>query len=123
MIEEYHFGSITIDGKIYNDDVEVCSVSSKTEVLDWQRDESHDINVDSVKRAVEQKPDTIVIGTGETGVAKVTESAKQFIHENRIKLIIDITGEAIKTFNVIQQGSIEEQGEEANITGLFHLTC
>ena len=112
MIEEYHFGSITIDGKRYNDDVEVRSMSSKTEVLDWQKDESHNINVDSVKRAVEQKPDTIIIGTGESGIAKVTESAKQFIAEKRIKLIIDITGEAIKTFNV-----------EANIIGLFHLTC
>jgi len=123
MIEEYHFDSITIDGKIYNYDVEVRFMSSKTEVLDWQRDESHDINVDAVKRAVEQEPDTIVIGTGESGIAKVTESAKQFIAEKGIKLIIDITGEAIKTFNVIQQGSIEEEGEEANIIGLFHLTC
>ena len=123
MIEEYHFGSITIDGQIYNDDVEVRSMSSKTEVLDWQRQESHDIDVDAVKRAVEQKPDTIIIGTGESGEAKVTESAKQFIAEKGIKLIIDITGEAIKTFNVIKQGSMEEQGEEANLIGLFHLTC
>jgi len=123
MIEEYRFGSITINNKIYNNDVEVRSMCSKTEVLDWQKDESHDINVDSVKRAVEQNPDIIIIGTGESGLAKVTESAKQFIHENRIKLIIDITGEAIKTFNVIQQDSIEEQGEEAKIIGLFHLTC
>lgn len=112
MIEEYHFGSITIDGQTYNDDVEVRSLSSKTEVLDWPRDKSHDINVDSVKKAVEQKPDIIIIGTGETGVAKVTESAKQFIAEKGIKLIVDITGEAIKTFNV-----------EANMIGLFHLTC
>jgi len=123
MIGEYRFGSIIIDGKTYNYDVEVRCLDSKTEILDWQRQESHDINVDAVKRAVEQKPDTIIIGTGESGIAKVTELAKQFIHENRIKLIIDITGEAIKTFNVIQQGSIEEQGEEANIIGLFHLTC
>ena len=123
MIEEYHFGSITIDGKTYTYDVEVRFVSSKTEVLDWEKDESHDINVDSVKRAVEQKPDTIIIGTGESGLAKVTESAKQFIAEKGIQLIIDITGEAIKTFNVIQQSSIEEEGEEANLIGLFHLTC
>jgi len=123
MIEEYHFGSIAIDGKIYNNDVEVRSISSKIEVLDWQKDESHDINVDAVKGAVEQKPDTIIIGTGESGLAKVTEIAKQFIAEKEIELIIDITGEAIKTFNVIKQGSIEEEGEEANIIGLFHLTC
>lgn len=123
MIEEYHFGSLTIDGQIYNDDVEIRSLSSKTEVLDWQRDESHVIDADAVKRTVEQKPDIIIIGTGETGVARVTESAQQFIAEKGIKLIIDITGEAIKTFNVIQQNSLEEEGEEVNLIGLFHLTC
>lgn len=123
MIEEYHFGSLTIDGQIYNDDVEIRSLSSKTEVLDWQRDESHVIDADAVKRTVEQKPDIIIIGTGETGVAQVTESAQQFIAEKGIKLIIDITGEAIKTFNVIQQNSLEEEGEEVNLIGLFHLTC
>jgi len=123
MIREYRFGSITIDEKTYNHDVEVRYLGSKTEILSWQREESHDINVDSVKRAVEQKPDTIIIGTGESGLAKVTESAKEFIAEKGIKLITDITGEAIKTFNVIQQGSIEEEGEEANLIGLFHLTC
>ena len=123
MIEEYHFGSLTIDGQIYNDDVEIRSLSSKTEVLNWQRDESHVIDADAVKRTVEQKPDIIIIGTGETGVAQVTESDQQFIAEKGIKLIIDITGEAIKTFNVIQQNSLEEEGEEVNLIGLFHLTC
>lgn len=123
MIEEYRFGSLTIDGKTYNHDLEIHWMFSKTEVLDWQKDESHIIDVEDVKRAVEQKPDIIVIGTGESGKAKVTQSAEQFIAENGIKLIIDITGEAVRTFNVIQQDSIEEEGEQTNIIGLFHLTC
>jgi len=123
MIEEYHFGSLTIDGKTYNHDLEIRWMFSKTEILDWQRTQSHVIDIDDVKRAVEQKPDVIVIGTGESGIAKITEPAKQFIAENGIKLIIDITEQAVKTFNIIQQDSIEEEGEQTNIIGLFHLTC
>ena len=67
-------------------------------------------------RAVEQKPETIIIGTGESGMAKVTEGADGFIKEKGIKIIIDITGKAIKIFN-------EETKKGKKAIGLFHLTC
>ncbi|MDI6591930.1 MAG: MTH938/NDUFAF3 family protein, partial [Patescibacteria group bacterium] len=73
MIEEYHFGSITISGKTYTHDVEVRWTG---EVLKWWRKESHVIDLEDVKRAVEQNPDTIILGTGAYGVAKVAEEAK-----------------------------------------------
>jgi len=72
---------------------------------------------------VEQNPDTIVIGTGETGLAKVTEDAQKFIKEKGIKLVIDITEQAVKTFNVINEESEEEEGDQSRVIGLFHLTC
>jgi len=120
MIEEYKFGSITIDGKTYNHDVEVRWGG---EVLEWRREESHIVDVEDVKRAVEQNPDTIVIGTGESGVAKVTGEAQNFIKERGIKLIIDLTEEATKTFNIISEESEEEEGGQSKVIGLFHLTC
>ena len=114
MIEEYHFGSITINGETYNHDVEVRWTG---EVFKWWRKESHIIDVEDAKRAVEQNPDVIIIGTGEIGVATVTEEAERFIQEQGIKLIIDETGEAVKTFNEILGNS------EKKVIGLFHLTC
>ena len=120
MIEEYHFGSITINGKVYDYDVEVRWTG---EVLSWWQEESHVIDVESVKRAVEQDPEIIIIGTGEDGVAKVTEGAQNFIKEKGIELIIDKTGEATKTFNIIKEESKEEEGEQRKVIGLFHLTC
>lgn len=120
MIEEYKFGSIIIDSKTLDYDVEVRWTD---EVLKWWRKESHIIDIDDVKRAVEQNPDTIVIGTGETGVAKVTEEAKNFIKEKGIKLIIDFTEQATKTFNVVNEDSLEEEGEQDKVIGLFHLAC
>jgi len=119
MIEEYHFGAITIDGKIYNHDVEVRWTD---EVLKWWREESHFIDIEDVKRAVGESPDIIIIGTGESGIAKVSEEAQKFIKEKGIELIIDQTVEAVKTFNIIKEES-KEEGKQRKIIGLFHLTC
>jgi len=120
MIEKYEFRSITIDGKTYEYEVEVRWTG---QVLPWGRREHHLIDVEDVKRAVEQNPDTIVIGTGESGMAKVTKAAEKFIQEKGIKLIIDKTEEATKTFNIINEASKEEEGKQNKVIGLFHLTC
>ncbi|MBU1045694.1 hypothetical protein KJ616_01070 [Patescibacteria group bacterium] len=120
MIEEYRFGKIIIDGGEYNYDVEV---DWEGEVLEWTRKSSHIIDREDIERALEKEPEIIVIGTGESGVAQVTEDAKQACREQGVKLIADITEEAVKTFNVICAESLEEEGEQAEVIGLFHLTC
>lgn len=126
MIEEYKFGIIVIDGKTYSHDVEVRYSkisSSDLEVLEWRRGESHVINEEDIRGAMEQNPDIIVIGTGESGVAKVIESAKEAVKSKGIELIIDLTEQAVKTFNIINEESEEEEGEQKKVIGLFHLTC
>jgi hypothetical protein len=120
MIEEYRFGFIRIDGKDYDHDVEVRWTE---EVLPWVFQERHKIDVREVKRAIDQKPDTIVIGTGESGLAKVTGKAREEIIKKGIKLIIDKTEEAVRTFNVLKEESEEEEGIKEKVIGLFHLTC
>lgn len=125
MIENYYFGSITINGKTYNHDVEVrWSPKEKAlgdptrqvgEVLKWWRKESHIIDAEDVKRAVEQNPEVIVIGTGESGLAEVTQEAQNFIIEKGIELVIEASGEAVRKFDII--------AEEKKVIGLFHLTC
>ena len=120
MIEQYKFGSVVVDGKTYNYDVEVRWTG---EILKWWREESHLINIEDIKRATEQSPDTIIIGIGEIGLVKVSEEAKNFILEKGIKLIIDKTEEAIRTFNIISGESKEEEGGQNKVIGLFHLTC
>ena len=111
MIEEYKFGSITINGKTYEYDVEVRWTG---EVLKWWRVESHTIAFEDVKRAIEQEPKLIIIGTGESSLAEVTAEAKTEIVSKGIGLIIDKTEEAVKVFNAQSQ---------KKVIGLFHLTC
>ena len=151
MIEEYHFGSISVNKKIYTYDVEIHwlplevkqlegksgkakplmertgaareeSRPFRREVLPWQRKESHIIDVEDIKRAIEQNPEIVIIGTGESGIARVTEEAQKQIKFQGIKLITDITEQAIKIFNVLTKKT-EKQGKQKRIIGLFHLTC
>ncbi len=135
MIEEYKFGSITIDGKTYDYDIEVRWTG---EILKWWRKESHIIDFGDIQRAIDQNPDTIVVGTGESGLAKVTDTLKQEVKGKRNELIIDRTEQATKTFNIIveehsffstlrfarlNEESQEEEGKQRKVIGLFHLTC
>ncbi|MCD6528321.1 hypothetical protein J7K44_01645 [bacterium] len=113
MIKEYHFGFITIDDESYDYDVEVRWIG---EVLKWWRQESHIVDVGDIKRAVEENPEVIVIGTGESGMAKVTNEAKEEIISKGIRLIIEKTGQAVKSFN-------KEEEKKRKVIGLFHLTC
>jgi len=131
MIEEYHFGSITISGKTYNHDVEVRWTGAARgepsppglEVLKWWRKESHFVYPEDIKRAIKKNPEVIVIGTGESGVMEVGEEAKKEVEEKGIELIIDATEEAVKTFNIIKEESEKEEGKQRRVIGLFHLTC
>jgi len=113
MIENYRFGSINIDGKVYNYDVEV---RWDGQVLEWRRDESHKIDIASVKRAIEQHPAIIIIGTGEMGVAEVSGETGQAIINQGIGLIVEKTGKAIISFN-------QKKEKGVKVIGLFHLTC
>lgn len=122
MIQEYHFGSIKIDGKTYNNDVEVKWNGEFLEVLDWRREQSHIIDNKDIKRALSGDPEIIIIGTGESGIAQVAEQAKKEIKDKKIKMIIDITDRAIKIFNNFIKKS-EQEIKRTKIIGLFHLTC
>jgi hypothetical protein len=113
QINDYQFGSITIDGKNYSRDVEA---RSDGEILSWQRKESHVIDAKDVKRAVGQKPDLIIVGNGYSGVAQITENAEKEIESNGIQLIINKTSDAVQVFNT-------EIETKKKIIGLFHLTC
>lgn len=115
MIQEYKFGSITIDGKNYCHDVEIRWTG---EVLPWQRKESHLIEPADLERGLKENPEMIILGTGANGRLKVPEAIPQLLEEKGIKLVINLTEEAVKTFNLL-----DCQKEKPRIIAFLHLTC
>jgi hypothetical protein len=113
MINDYKFGSIIINNQEYRHDV---LVSWQEDVSDWTRKESHNISLPDIKKALAKKPDLIVVGTGESGVAQLQEKTRKEILNKGIKLVLDKTPEAIKAFNILKK-------KDLRVVGLFHLTC
>ncbi len=111
MIESYSFGTIRIDSKTYNKDVII--IDSK--IISWWRDESHYAKVADFKD-IPEDIEILVIGTGASGVMKVADEVIEHFKKKNIKLIIETTGEAVKTFNKLKK-------ENKKVAGAFHLTC
>lgn len=119
MIEDYRFGKIKISGKDYDYDVEV---RWDHEVLKWWRQQSHFIDLEDLKRALERKPEMLIIGTGAAGIAKISQEAQAEIIRQGIELVIDKTGEAARVFNSVVKKN-QGTAESKKVIGLFHLTC
>ena len=119
MIKEYKFGHIIIDENIYKHDLEVRWTG---EILPWAKRNQSLIDAEDVKRALDQRPDVIVIGKGYLKGIEITNEAKSEIKSRRVELIIDATEEAVRTYNIINDESEEEMGVQKKVIGLFHLT-
>lgn len=114
MIEEYHFGSITIDGKTHSSDV----INTSGKVDPWWREESHRVYIEDIKKVAETEPppEVMVFGTGDPGLMKTLPETEKYIKSKRIWIIIKPSRQAVEEYN-----KLEKEGKK--VVGLFHLTC
>ncbi len=111
MIDHYSFGSITIDGKNYSHDV----IVSGSKVKSWWRATSHEVTINDLDPILEEKPKLIVFGTGAAGVMKVLQETIEYLENQKIRILISKSAEAVKQFN--------QHLKETGVVGAFHLTC
>ena len=111
MIESYNFGKIKIDGKEYTHDV----IVSADGVESWQRPDDHWAGIEDVKKIIEKKPNTVIFGTGYSGIAKVPEETKEHLKKLGIEVIIEPTKKACDTFNKLF--------DKNEVVAALHLTC
>jgi hypothetical protein len=111
MIEDYKFGSITIDGENYNHDVIVY----KNQVKEWWRDQGHNVAIEDLAK-VPEGIEIFVMGNGHSSRCAFPDETKKFLESKGIEVIVQKTGEAYKTYN-----KLIEQGK--NVAAGFHLTC
>ena len=74
------------------------------------------MQVEDLEEVWEFKPEVLVIGTGASGVMRVSKDVFTKAKELGIEVISQLTSEAVKSFN-----SCLNQGKK--VAGAFHLTC
>lgn len=110
-IEEYDFGHMKIDGKVYRSDI----IIPDRIIPDWRRKEGHTLCLDDVKDVLEDNPEVLVIGTGYSGLMHVPADIVSELERKGITVYSAKSGAAVDKYNQL--------GAEKQTAGAFHLTC
>lgn len=115
MISSYDFGSMTINGKKYRNDVIVFA----DKVIDnWWRREGHKVQVEDLQTVLDRKPkpEVLIVGTGYNGRVEISSEVRSTLKSHGIKLVDKPTKEAYHKFNNLLKAN-------KLVAGAFHLTC
>ena len=115
-IEDYSFGSITIDGEIYHKDLWIIDgkITKRDKSIAKEKfGTSHMISRRELKRVLTPKTRRIIIGAGNSGLVSLTNKAQKHLEE------IDIEVEMWKTGELMQRGIVISKTD----AGVIHLTC
>ncbi len=108
-INKFSFGSITIEGEEYNEDVFVTNDSVE------KKEGSHFIGNDVLDKVLINDPDFLIIGRGTNNMVKIPDEIRGILTKNNIKLIDGKTKNMIDEFNKLKAKN--------KVFGIFHLTC
>ena len=116
-IDATSFGSITIDGARYGHDVVVHLsgniVKRRKKLSKKRHGTSHIISEDEVRFVFAKGCEAMVVGTGQMGLARLSEEAGEFLKRKGCEVVARPTPEAVEAFNQLKSPK----------TGLFHVTC
>ena len=99
MSIEYTFGQIIIDGNTYTSD---CIIYKEKVIPNWKRKKGHLLKLRDIKDLLKGKVDTLVVGTGYSGIMKVDDSLKTYCKKNGIILADFPTKKAINYYESLK---------------------
>ncbi len=111
-IERYAFGSITIDGVMYDADVIVLP---ERVVADWWRKEGHSLAIEDLTVVTARRPRILVVGTGAYGLLRVPRDTLATLKSLGMEVAVQRTAEAVATYNRLARGG--------DVAACLHLTC
>ena len=112
IIDSYRFGQVVVNCKHYTSDV----IIFPDRVSDsWWRKTSHQLRLDELSEVTTKKPDVLVVGTGASGLMKVSPEVAQSLEAQGIKLITQPTSEACNLYNQLCHSQ--------RVVAALHLTC
>jgi hypothetical protein len=106
---------IVIKGKRYTSDVVIFPDKV---LVDWWRREGHSLHVGDLEDVLnaEPQPEVLVVGTGYSGLMKLSHEVEEVLSSRGIKVIDQPTRQACRTFNELLKSG-------RRVVAAFHLTC
>lgn len=112
MITSYGFGVIVIEGKQYTSDVIIYpdKIDDK-----WWRKKGHLLLPQDLEEVVKEKPEVVIIGTGNHGSMKVPSTTLGWIRSRGIDVKVKPTKSACQIYNQLYHSQ--------KTIAVLHLTC
>jgi hypothetical protein len=116
-IDKSKFGSITVSGKKYENDL-VIRLNGKMEKRKKKLSKevfgtSHTISLVEAEFVYQDGAENIIIGSGHSGMVKLSDEAIDFFKQKHCQVELLPTPDAIHRWN----------NAKGSIIGLFHVTC
>jgi hypothetical protein len=116
-INKTSFGSITVNDERYDYDIIITlngEVKKRKKKLSKAiYGTSHTISKDEAKYVYEEGAEVLIIGSGQYGVAELSEEATEYFRKKDCRVKLLPTPEAVKEWN----------RTKGRVIGLFHVTC
>ncbi len=103
---------MVIDGKEYTSDLIIFRDTIKSS---WWRLEGHMLLPQDLEDVWNEKPEILVVGTGASGLMRISPHTLKALEAHHIELRSDKHGKAVTLFNALSH--------EHHVAGAFHLTC
>ncbi len=103
VINDTFFGSITVNGIEYDHDI-LITLSGKVKKRKKKLSKavygtSHTLSLPEIEDLYQENADGIVIGSGQYGVARLSEEASGFLDAKGCKVVLKASPEAIRDWN------------------------
>jgi hypothetical protein len=116
-INSFNFGFIVVDGKQYIYDVVILPDGTvKRRETSKTRLGSHTITWSDVELIAKEQPEFVVIGTGTSALAKLSEGAGMNLRRANMNLVVLPSSQAVERFN-----QLADEGKR--VAALIHITC
>ena len=116
-IDRTEFGSITIEGVLYDHDVVIRMsgdvTKRKKKLSKAVYGTSHIISINEAKYIHEKGAEGIIIGSGQYGTVRLSDEAVEYFDKKGCRVDLLPTTSAIDLWN----------GSKGSLIGLFHVTC
>lgn len=112
MIESCSFGQICVRGTTYRADL---IIFPDRILSNWWRTEGHALHMEDLEEVMREKPEVLIIGTGQAGVMAVPRDVIRNLEKAGMRVIVKKTPEACETYNQLQ--------DREKVAAALHLTC